>query len=523
MAPSNTERALPVLAIWAAIGLAYWIDSQKKKKHHLPPGPKKLPIIGNVMDLPAKIEWETYARWGKEYNSDIIQVSAVGTSIVILNSANAANDLLLKRSAIYSSRPHSTMHHELSGWGFTWALMPYGESWRAGRRSFTKHFNSSNPGINQPRELRYVKRFLKQLYEKPNDVLDHVRNLVGSTTLSMTYGLETEPYNDPYVELVEKAVLAASEIMTSGAFLVDIIPAMKHIPPWVPGTIFHQKAALMRGHAYYVREQPFKVAQEMIKTGDYEPSFVSDALRDLENSETPEEDLEHLKDVAGQVYIAGADTTASALGTFFLAMVCFPEVQKKAQQELDSVLNGRLPEHADFPSFPYLNAVIKEVYRWRPVTPMGVPHQTIADDVYRDYHIPKGSIVFANQWAMSNDENDYPQPGEFRPERYLTEDGKPNKAVRDPFDIAFGFGRRICAGRYLAHSTITLAAASVLSLFDLLKAVDENGKEIEPTREYHQAMISRPLEFPCRIKPRNKEAEEVIRACPLTFTKPTSA
>ena len=61
---------------------------------------------------------------------------------------------------------------------------------------------------------------------------------------------------------------------------------------------------------------------------------------------------------------AGADTTTSAIGTFFLAMVCYPEVQKKAQAELDKVLNGRLPEHSDFPSLPYLSALIKEVYRY---------------------------------------------------------------------------------------------------------------------------------------------------------------
>ena len=88
---------------------------------------------------------------------------------------------------------------------------------------------------------------------------------------------------------------------------------------------------------------------------------------------------------------AGADTTTSAIGTFFLAMVCYPEVQKEAQTELDKVLNGRLPEHSDFSSLPYLSALVKEVYRyagvwieysvlpvnlvsrWQPVAPLGRP------------------------------------------------------------------------------------------------------------------------------------------------------
>ena len=60
----------------------------------------------------------------------------------------------------------------------------------------------------------------------------------------------------------------------------------------------------------------------------------------------------------------GADTTASAIGTFFLPMVCYPEIQKEAQKELDNVLEGRLPEHSDIPSLPYLSPLVKEVYRY---------------------------------------------------------------------------------------------------------------------------------------------------------------
>ena len=55
------------------------------------------------------------------------------------------------------------------------------------------------------------------------------------------------------------------------------------------------------------------------------------------------------------------------MGTFFLAMVCYPEAQKKAQAELDEVLNGRLPEHSDFPSLPYISALVKEIYRYAAV------------------------------------------------------------------------------------------------------------------------------------------------------------
>jgi len=218
-----------------------------------------------------------------------------------------------------------------------------------------------------------------------------------------------------------------------------------------------------------------------------------------------------LKDVAVQAYLGEADTTASAIGTFFLAMVCYPEVQKEAQAELDKVLNGRLPEHSDFPSLPYLSALVKEVYRWQPVFPLGVAHQSTGDDLYNDYHIPANSVVIPNQWAMLNDERVYPEPHEFKPERFL-KNGKLDSSVRDPMDIAFGFGRRICPGRHLAHSSVTLTAASVLSTFDLLRKVDENGREIEPKREYTTTGMRQPLDFPCEIKPRSPYSLELIRS-----------
>jgi len=192
-------------------------------------------------------------------------------------------------------------------------------------------------------------------------------------------------------------------------------------------------------------------------------------------------------------------------------MVCYPEVQKKAQAELDEVLSGRLPEHSDLPSLPYLSALVKEIYRWQPVTPLGVPHQSTSDDLYNDYHIPANSIVIPNQWAMLNDEQVYPEPHEFKPERFL-KNGKLDRSVRDPMDIAFGFGRRICPGKHMAHSTLTLTAASVLSTFDLVRKVDENDREIEPKKEYTRLAVRQPLDFPCVIKPRSRYTVELIRS-----------
>ena len=144
--------------------------------------------------------------------------------------------------------------------------------------------------------------------------------------------------------------------------------------------------------------------------------------------------------------------------SFLLAMTMYPEVQKKCQAELDSVVgNDRLPTFADRDSLPYLATMLKEVIRWGPTTPLGAPHCVEQDDVHNGYFIPKGSIIMPNIWyapflfslhrrAHTNnrhflhDPEVYKSPMTFNPDRLIAQPGKP--AEPDPFDVAFGYGRR---------------------------------------------------------------------------------
>jgi cytochrome P450 len=92
------------------------------------------------------------------------------------------------------------------------------------------------------------------------------------------------------------------------------------------------------------------------------------------------------------------------------------------------------------------------------------------------------------QRAIFHDPERYSEPGAFKPERFL-KNGEVDKSILDPLDIAFGFGRRICPGRQIAMEMLKLTTASVLSFFNLSKAMDETGREIEPTRDYHESII----------------------------------
>lgn len=100
--------------------------------------------------------------------------------------------------------------------------------------------------------------------------------------------------------------------------------------------------------------------------------------------------------------IKAADTTVATLSVFLLAMTMYPDVQRKAQSEIDKLLSeeGRLPDHGDMKTLPYVDCIIKETLRWLPAAPFGVPHQCREEDEYKGYRIPAGAAVIGNSWCV---------------------------------------------------------------------------------------------------------------------------
>jgi len=196
--------------------------------------------------------------------------------------------------------------------------------------------------------------------------------------------------------------------------------------------------------------------------------------------------------------------------TFFLAMTVFPEVQKKAQEELDRVIGSdRLPVSADRPNLPYIEAVMKETHRWHLVLPMGLPHSSVEEDVCRGYRIPKGAILLPNNWFFTHDPAVYPDPMIFRPERHI--ETPTHKAEPDPRNFIFGYGRRICPGRHVADNALFITIAQSLAVFNIGKVI-ENGEVLEPEVKFEPGAISHPLPYRCSIKPRSQRHADLIKA-----------
>ncbi|KAI0763625.1 cytochrome P450 [Trametes elegans] len=188
----------------------------------------------------------------------------------------------------------------------------------------------------------------------------------------------------------------------------------------------------------------------------------------------------------------------------------YPEVQKKAQAELDGIVGrDRLPDHGDREALVYVDALIKEVMRWHNIFHLSLPHYTIADDEFHGYLIPAGTTVMVNIWDILHDHKHYDRPYDIWPERYIR-NGKLDHTVRDPESFTFGFGRRVCPGRHFARSALFIAVASVLHVFDVSLPVDENGEEIQVNYRPSGGLVSFPEDCRCTIKPRSAEAEALI-------------
>ena len=164
-------------------------------------------------------------------------------------------------------------------------------------------------------------------------------------------------------------------------------------------------------------------------------------------------------------------------------MILFPEVQWKAQAEIDAVVGrDRLPTFADAPRLPYVCAIIKEILRLFPVAPFGMPHVAAEEDWYEGMYIPKGTMCIANIWHCNHDRAVFGEDAdEFKPERHLDNNGE---ILPGPFEtyqaghVGFGFGRRICVGKDLALESLFINTVRILWATKLERARDENGNDV---------------------------------------------
>jgi cytochrome P450 len=499
-------------------------DRNNTNKLPLPPGPKGLPLLGNVNDLPPPGSKE-YLHWlnHKDLYGPISSLTVLGQTIVIIHNKSLAMELLEKRAAIHSGRPAMVFGMEMCGWSVFMSSLPYGSAYRLSRKLAYQEFGSK-AAIEKYYNLqeRVVGRFLwRANKDQGSNLLGHLQTEAAELILKATYGYNVEPHkNDPLVDLVDEAMEQFGAAIVPGKWAVDILPFLKHAPDWLPGTGFKKTARAWKKTLTDVIEIPFQYAKDQESHGGSESSFVSRLLHDQgnrkekvngnksSNQELSKDESQAIKHTAASLYTGGADTTVSTMQSFFLAMAMHPSIQLKAQKELDRVIGNppsRLPTFSDRDQLPHLNAIVEEAQRWHPIAPMGLPHATDKEDSINGYRIPKGSLLLPAIWCFTRDPSVYHDAEMFKPERFAEPYNEPYAT-----NVTFGFGRRVCPGKLFADASLFLTFAQSLAVFDIRPGVDDGGKEVELVHGFTDGIIGRPTPFEVRLVIRSREHEELI-------------
>ncbi|KAJ7612206.1 cytochrome P450 [Roridomyces roridus] len=474
----------------------------------LPPGPPTLPIIGNLHLLPKESSHFKFTEWARQYGG-IYSLKVGPGTVIVVTDPTIVKELLEKRSATTSDRPAMYIVDQITG-GFDIAFARYGDEWRTLRKTAHAILTPQAATRHLAIQRAEATQLLHDILTSPQDFYTHVRRYTISVIMSVLYGQRVPHYGTPETIAFFEMMHLWTEVLAPGAAPpLDLLPIFKLVPErWAK---WRQTVRKIQGLMRPLFFGLLDAAEERIRSGVQNECYVEEILEKQADFGL---DRKMIAYFAGTLIEGATETTASYLHSFILCMIAYPEAQRKAQEEIDRVVGqDRLPNLDD--RLPYVQALILETHRFRPVSPMFVPHATTASERYNDYVIPSGSAIFANAWGMLHDPALFEDPEDFRPERYLlTENGtKPGVDASDMRGLfAFGVGRRSCPGIHLAQNSIHINVMNLIWAFDFKPVLDSHGNNIQPdTWAYSKGISFAPLPFDCLISPRTSHKARIIR------------
>ncbi|KAI9457951.1 cytochrome P450 [Lactarius psammicola] len=431
---------VPRADLLVAASLIVWLIARFARRafRNLPPGPKGLPIVGDIRHI-ANQGWLASPKRRDEYG-EMMYVSALGQGVLILNSQRVAIDLLEKRSNIYSDRPHYISAGDFMTENLMFSFMPYGDLWRRFRRVAVESFSKSTVPRFHPIQGRDATTLALAMMKNPSDPIQDLQRYTASVMMSINYHLKpVDSDDDPALVGILDHVRRLLYELQHGNRLVEYFNWLRYVPS--------RFAKWKRDARYgFIKDSLMfeglldKVADDLANGID-QPSFGATVIATQSKHNFSKREQAWL---VGHMFTAGVDTKSTSLLWWLLAMIAYPEVQKRAHAELDEVVgSARPPTFADLPSLPYIRAMVKETLRWSLTVPLGAPHVLSADDWYEGMFIPKGTICFQNMHVLNSDPEVFGSDGvRFDPARYL--DGNRVKVPdgREDGHVTFGFGRR---------------------------------------------------------------------------------
>ncbi|KAG7439293.1 cytochrome P450 [Guyanagaster necrorhizus] len=426
--------------------------SRRFQSRSLPPGPPGHWLFGN--DLPRKRAFLKYEEWTREYGP-VFSLKRFGKVYIVVGRYDAAVEIMEKCGMQTSDRPRAIAASETFSGGLRPILLSDTPRWRALNRALHSHLKTNKAMAYEPIQFYHAKKLILNVLDDPERFTPHTKIYAASVILTLTYGKTTPTtFDDPDLQQMLRDAERFRRAILPGAYLVDTFPVLR----WVPGYL----AELKRWHRdsqALCRRCLGGVQERMASGAEVLGCFAKDLLDKKKLS------FDQAAFLAGSMFAAGSNTTASAMVFVIMAAACFPDAAKVVQKEIDELVGqDRCPTFEDRERLPQVMAFVSECFRWRPLFPSGIAHAASEDIVWHDYMIPKGATIIASPWSIFHSTDVFPNPEDFDPQRWIV-DGKVREDIRQ---FVYGFGRRVCPGSRVANRSLFINAALLLWAFDIL-------------------------------------------------------
>ncbi|KAM8953573.1 cytochrome P450 2K4-like [Pelodytes ibericus] len=470
---STTAWVLLVLTVlYVVYILKSWTQRSDKRS---PPGPRPLPLIGNLHMINLRRPTDALMKFSKQYGN-IYSIQMGNIKAVVLSGYETVKSALVDYADEFSGRPFIRAFEDINkGYGIPFS---HGENWRQMRRftlSTLRDFGMGKKTIEDKivEEYGFLIKELELENGKPTDLSVIVNIAVGNLITSIVLGHRYD-YNDPTLRRLMELVNENMRLLGSPSVLLY---NMFTIFGYFPGEHLKVKKNIDELHEF-LRNTFFKHLKDLDR--DDQRSFIDVFLVKQQQEEANPDSYYHesnLLSVITTLFTAGTETTASTIRWAISFMVQHPDIQKRVHEEIDQVIGSSLPKFEHRINMPYTNAVIHETQRFANIVPMNIPRETTKDVMFKGYYLPKGTYVIPLLESVLYDQTQFDKPDSFCPEHFLDEGGR---FVRSAAFMPFSAGKRACIGETLAVMELFLFFTRLMQRFTFHPAPGVNNFNVKP-------------------------------------------
>ncbi|XP_037372515.1 cytochrome P450 2B11-like [Talpa occidentalis] len=450
---------------------------QPKAYRRLPPGPRPLPFLGNLLQMDRKGLLKSFLQLRDKYG-DVFTVYLGPRPVVMLCGTEAIREALVDNADAFSGRGKiAVIDPVFQGYGVVFAN---GERWKALRRfslATMRDFGMGKRSVEEriQEEAQCLVKELQMTKGTLQDPTFFFHAITANIICSIVFGQRFE-YKDPeFLRLLDLFYRSFALISSLSSQLYELFSG---VMKYFPGT--HRKVC---SHLEEINAFIGRSVEKHRETLDPNAprDFIDTYLLRMENEKSdPNSEFHHKNLIITtlSLFFAGTETTSTTLRYGFLLMLKYPHIRERVQKEIDRVVgSNRSPVFTDRANMPYTDAVIHEIQRFGDLLPIGVPHIVTQDTHFRGYIIPKGTEVFPILNSALNDRRYFEKPETFNPDHFLDASGALKKC--DAF-LPFSIGKRICLGEGIARTELFLFFTTILQNFNVDSSVAPEDIDLTP-------------------------------------------